>query len=273
MDVAGAVAVVTGGAGAIGQAVARRLRAAGATVVVWDVRGGGDTVHCDVSDPAEVASAMAVTLRNAGVPTILVATAAVSVGMAPVAGPDADWDAVLTAPADWKPILAINLVGTMLCVRTAGQAMIEHDRPGSIVTISSVNGGPIAEPGFAAYSCAKAGVDMLTRIAAAEFGPFGIRVNSVAPGVLAHPLAAATSPRSAGARPTGLAEAVAARTPVQRRLGSAEDIADVVHALISAGWVTGQVLTADGGLTLTSPIGAAGSAGGPGSNAEPDAAR
>lgn len=236
MRVEGAVAVVTGGASGIGAAVVSGLAAAGGRPVVWDLKPPADGILCDVSEPAQVAAAMERTVEGAGSPTIMVACAGIG-AYAPV---------VSIEPDDWERVLAVNLRGTMLCVQAAAREMRRAGTGGSIVCISSVN-GQVADRGLAAYCCSKAAVDMLARVAAAELGPDGIRVNAVAPGVTDTPLFAPTKELP------GFVEGLEERTPLGA-VGTPEQIADAVLALIRADWVTGQVLVADGGLTLHSPI-------------------
>jgi NAD(P)-dependent dehydrogenase (short-subunit alcohol dehydrogenase family) len=237
VDLDGAVAVVTGGASGIGAAVVERLAAAGARPVVWD-RAGGDC-RCDVSDPASVAEAMAATLASGGgPPAVLVTAAGIGGGLVPLLDVDA---------RRWDEVLAVNLRGTMLCLQAVGRAMRDAGRGGAVVTVSSMS-GRIPDRGMAAYCASKAGVDMLTRVAAAELGRLGIRVNAVAPGVVETPLTEGLS-----AVP-GLLDGVRHRTPLGGRLGSADGIADAVMALLAADWVTGQSLVVDGGLALHSPL-------------------
>ncbi len=234
MDLRDAVAVVTGGASGIGQAVVGRRAGAGARAVVWDLVGGEGRIGCDVSDEASVAAAMEETLAVAGPVSVMVTCAGIG-AFQPVAGIQRE---------TWDRVLAVNLTGTMLCLRAAARAM--WDRGGSIVCVSSIN-ATVADRGMAAYCCSKAGVDMLARVAAAELGGRGIQVNAVAPGVTDTPLLAGA------ASVPGFVSGVSTRTPLGG-IGSPEQVADAVMALLSADWVTGQSLVVDGGLTLHSPV-------------------
>ncbi len=146
---------------------------------------------------------------------------------------------------EWRRVLDINLTGTFLCLRAAARRMIAAGRPGAIVNVSSINESwPLN--GFGPYCASKAGVLMLTKVAALELGPHGIRVNAVAPGPIDTPLA-----RPLSAVP-GFDDEVAARTPYEGRWGRPSEVAAVVAFLASddGGWVVGRSLTVDGGQSL-----------------------
>jgi NAD(P)-dependent dehydrogenase (short-subunit alcohol dehydrogenase family) len=226
-------AVVTGGASGIGRAAADRLRNAGHDVVTWDLNGGD--IACDISDPDAVSAALEQTLATAGVPDRLVACAGVG-----ASGMLIDQD-----PADWKRVIDVNLTGTWLTMRAVAQAMIGHGG-GSIVAVSSIS-GTVADRDMGAYCVSKAGVDMLVRVAASEWGPHGIRVNAVGPGVTRTPMLAQAE------RLPGWLDGLSQRTALGRS-GVADDVAEAIVAVLEMGWVTGQTVLADGGLALHSPI-------------------
>jgi NAD(P)-dependent dehydrogenase (short-subunit alcohol dehydrogenase family) len=230
--------VVTGGGSGIGRAVVERLRKAGNDVVTWDVKGGD--IACDVSDPDAVLSAIANTLTDHGTPDRLVACAGVG----------ASGLLVDATPADWRRLVDTNLTGTWLTMRAVARAMIDAGTGGSIVAVSSIS-GTIADRDMGAYCVSKAGVDMLVRVAAAEWGSHGIRVNAVGPGVTRTPMLAQAE------QLPGWVEGLAERTALGR-LGEADDIAEVIVSVLEMSWVTGQILFADGGLALHSPIDAYG---------------
>jgi NAD(P)-dependent dehydrogenase (short-subunit alcohol dehydrogenase family) len=231
-------AIVTGGGSGIGRAVADRLRHAGHRVAVWDIDGGD--IHCDVRDPDSVSAAMQKTIADHGAPDRLVASAGVGAsGMLLDQSRD-----------DWQRVLDTNLTGTWLTMRTAARAMIDTGAGGSIVAVSSVS-GTIADRDMGAYCVSKAGVDMLVRVAASEWGSHGIRVNAVGPGVTRTPMLAKPE------QLPGWVEGLSERT-VLGRLGEADDVAEAIVAVLEMSWVTGQVLFADGGLSLHSPIDAYG---------------
>jgi NAD(P)-dependent dehydrogenase (short-subunit alcohol dehydrogenase family) len=124
--------------------------------------------------------------------------------------------------------------------------MVEGGSGGSIVAVSSVSGF-LADRNMAHYSVSKAGVDQLVRVAARELGSFGIRVNAVAPGTTDTPLFAST------ARLPGYAARVAERTALGG-VGTPDAVAEAIVSVLRMTWVTGQVVAADGGVSLWSPI-------------------
>jgi NAD(P)-dependent dehydrogenase (short-subunit alcohol dehydrogenase family) len=149
-------------------------------------------------------------------------------------------------PTEFRQVIDVNLVGTWLVLRAVARAMIDANVGGSMVAISSIS-GTLADRHAGAYCISKAGVDMLVRVAAQEWGRYGIRVNAVGPGVTQTPLLG-----NATAVP-GWEDGLTERTALGR-LGEPEDIAPVVASLLELEWVTGQILHADGGLSQHSPI-------------------
>jgi NAD(P)-dependent dehydrogenase (short-subunit alcohol dehydrogenase family) len=269
MDLEGAVAVVTGGTGTIGATIAQHLRRAGSRAVAWDrdaVDGDDSIIPVDVSDPASVDAAMVVTLQRHGVPRILVNAAGVSGGLATLADQattDEDWSSVLSTQSAWDTVLKVNVLGVVNTSRAFARVIAEVDRDaraaganpgGSIVNISSTSSGPITDPALAAYSASKAAANMVTKLAAVDFGPLGIRVNAVAPGFMETRMkpmptvsASATPPHPTAGKDTSAR--VRARTPLGARLGQPDDIAETVVAVLRTGFVTGQVVYVEGGLT------------------------
>jgi NAD(P)-dependent dehydrogenase (short-subunit alcohol dehydrogenase family) len=153
-------------------------------------------------------------------------------------------------PERWRRVLDVNLTGTWLAIRAGAQAMIDAGIGGSIVAVSSIS-GTLADRDMGAYCVSKAGIDMLIRVAAAEWGGHGIRVNAVGPGVTRTPMLAKPE------QLPGWVEGLSERTALGR-LGEADDVAEVITSLLDLSWVTGQTLFADGGLSLQSPIDAYG---------------
>ena len=233
---ASGAAVVVGGASGIGAALAERQRAAAIDTVVWDVQAGpGVDLVCDISDPAAVDDAVQVTIERAGPPARVTVTAGVG-----HAGFLTDLD-----PAEWDRVFAVNVRGVWTVLRGFARAVLASGGTASFVAVSSVSGS-VADRTMGAYCASKAALDMLVRVAAAEWGPKGIRVNAVAPGVTRTPMVVA---------PEGSPwlDHVAGRTAL-RRLGEAGEVASAIEAVHELGWVTGQVLACDGGLSLHSPI-------------------
>jgi NAD(P)-dependent dehydrogenase (short-subunit alcohol dehydrogenase family) len=233
------VYAVTGAGSGIGAGAARALRAAGADVVVMDrdragaeavaTEVGGTAVVLDVADPAAVAEAFeAPALRG------LVHCAGNSL-LAPILDCSID---------EWHAVTSVQLDGTFLCLQAAARNMVRSGNGGTIVTVSSVN-ATFGHRGLAAYSAAKAGITMLTRVAALELAGAGIRVNSVAPGAVRTGMT-----REAFADPA-VADVWGAATTAGR-LAEPADIADVMVFLSSdaSRWVNGQTLAVDAGTSL-----------------------
>jgi NAD(P)-dependent dehydrogenase (short-subunit alcohol dehydrogenase family) len=231
-------AVVTGGGSGIGSAVVTRLRLAGNRVVVWDIKDGD--IDCDISDPDSVSEAAARTLAAHGAPNRLVACAGIG----------ASGMLLDQSPSDWQRVIDTNLTGTWLTMRVVARMMIDSGSGGSIVAVSSIS-GTLADRDMGAYCVSKAGIDMLVRIAATEWGRYGIRVNAVGPGVTRTPMLAKPE------QLPGWVEGLTERTALGR-IGEPDDIAEAIAALLEMSWVTGQTLFADGGLALHSPIDAYG---------------
>ena len=249
----GRVAVITGGASGIGAAAARLFTAEGAAVAVLDRDGDGAArlvesleghpalaLAADVTDREAVESAMARAVATFGRLDVVYNNAGVPAGFGPVAE---------LAVADWDLSLAVNVTGTLFCI----QAALPHLRAaggGSIVNQSSV-AALVGIPGLAAYSAAKGAVVALTRALAAELAPEGIRVNAICAGTVDTPMIRPLlSARGQGDPELG-AKLTAERYPIGR-IGTADEIARAALFLASdeSSFVTGSVITADGGMTV-----------------------
>lgn len=172
LDLAGRVAVVTGGAAGIGLAIARRLAAAGAVTCSWDIEGGD--IACDVSDAASVDRATIATVARHGRIDILINNAGILGPVAPV------WE---HDPDAFRRVLAINLGGPFLCSRAVVPIMMQRpntpDR-GRIVNLSSIQGKE-GMPRAAAYAASKAALLAFTKSLGKELAGEGILVNAVTP--------------------------------------------------------------------------------------------
>ncbi len=244
-DLGGRPAFVTGGGSGIGRAVAELLAAAGARVTVADLdaeaaesvaagivaRGGGAAaVELDVTSSASCGRAAAAVHDALGPVRILVNCAGVW-----TIGPFGE------LPSEhWRRDVEVDLLGTLAVTHALLQQM--RHAGGSIVNMSSA-AGRVGERGLVAYSAAKAGVIGFTKALAKEVGRDGIRVNCIAPGMTRTPATASQVER--------LDEATVARLYPLRRLGEPDDIANAVLFLASdlSAWVTGQVLSVDGGYS------------------------
>ena len=246
LDLSGRTAIVTGASGGIGAGIGRRFGEAGANVVchynakkeaaakVVDaiVKAGGKAVamQADISSGAGAAKLIADTVAHFGSADILVNNA----GLQP-SKPLTD-----VSEADWSAMMAANVAGPFLLVK----ALVEHLRAagkgGSVVNISSIEGHNPA-PGHGHYATSKAALLMFTKAAALEFGPFGVRVNCVCPGLIHRDGIETGWP--AGVQRWNNAAAL-------KRLGRPDDIADACLFLASdaARWITGADLVVDGGV-------------------------
>ena len=239
---AATTAIVTGGSSGIGAAIVRRLAAGGAGVAILDVNPPpeglpADFVPCDVAVEGSVVDAVGHAWSTLGG----FDAAFLNAGIGGV-GAIVDLSA-----ADWDRMQSVDLRGVFLTLRESARSLLAAGRGGSIVITSSICGF-LADRRMGHYNAAKAGAIALARVAAAELGPHGIRVNVIAPGVTETPLAQTTDATLKGYR-----AAVSARTPLGG-FGRAEHVADAAVRLSELEWVTGQVLAADGGVSLFSPI-------------------
>ena len=253
----GRIALVTGGESGIGAACARALGDAGAAVAVLYyvdaeaagavrdtiVAGGGKAmiVQADVGDEALVAQAFAAVNAELGVPDLLVNSAGLNMSNVPV------WDMELKP---WDRLIRTDLTGAFLTSRALVRGLRDAKKPGRIVNISSIHSTAVRYGG-ADYCSAKAGLDNLTRTMAVECGPMKIGVNAIAPGMILTPMN-----KQAQADPRLLAEAEA-HIP-WGRAGKAEEVANLAVYLCSekADYITGSIITIDGGLTLEEALGA-----------------
>ena len=239
MDLADACAIVTGGASGIGAATVAQLHAAGARVAVLDVHDAPDadlSLTVDVGDEDQVVAAVREVGERLGALDVAVVNAGIG-GMSPILD---------LSTREWDRVMRVNLRGGFITLRECARSMVAGGRPGAIVAVTSVSGF-LTDRSMAHYSASKAGLAALVRVAARELGPKGIRVNGVAPGTTDTPMFAATD----GMR--GYRERVAARSALGR-VGSAAEVAQAVVALCTLDWVTGQIVAADGGVSLASPI-------------------
>jgi glucose 1-dehydrogenase len=243
------VAIVTGSSSGIGQGIAERLAADGASVVIdyaGHLEGANETlarvqsagakgiiVKADVSMPEETRNLVEQAWQAFGVADILVNNA----GMERKSD---FWD---TSEEDYDRVLAVNLKGPFFLTQAFVQRLRQAGKPGRVINISSVHEN-MAFPGFATYCASKGGLRMLMRDLAVELGPLGVTVNNVAPGAIATPI------NKALLEDKPKLDALLKQIPLGR-LGTPEDVAVLVAFLASddASYINGATFTTDGGLS------------------------
>ncbi|MFP3902475.1 MAG: SDR family NAD(P)-dependent oxidoreductase [Acidimicrobiia bacterium] len=249
VGVSGKVAVVTGGAGGIGSAIATHLAEAGASVALWDLDedatvsaaatieagGGAIGLRVDVTDPASIQAGVDAVEQRLGPVDILVNNAGID-----VIGPFLDSD-----EGSWDRVIAVNLTGTILCCHRVARSMVDRGG-GAIVNIGS-DAGRVGSSGEAVYSATKGGVIAFTKALARELARSGVRVNCVCPGPTDTPLLDQLADTN-----QALYDALARAIPM-RRIATPSDIAPAVLFLAGdgAGYITGQTLSVSGGLTMS----------------------
>ena len=227
----GKVAIVTGAARGQGLTEAQLFASEGADVIAGDVLDH-DGVYLDVTSAESWAAAVALAVDRFGRVDVLVNNAGIR----------ADGLVHEMAAADFQRILDVNLMGPLLGI----QAVVPHmTRGGSIINVSSLN-GLAAQGGSAAYTSSKFALRGLTKAAALDLGPLGIRVNAILPGVIRTPMVAYIVDQ--------YEERLASGLPMGR-IGEPMDVAQAAVFLASddASWLTGIDLPVDGGHTASTP--------------------
>lgn len=248
IDVGGKVALVTGAGSGIGRATAKRLASLGATVAAADIDldsarstvaaitasgGAAAAFHVDVADHVAVDALASAVTSDLGVTDIVVNNA----------GWDISMPFMATEPDFWQRVLAINLLGPLAVSRAFLGPMIERGLGGHVVNVGS-DAGRVGSSGETVYAGAKGGVIAFTKSLAREMARHDINVNCVCPGPADTPLF--------HQNPEGLKEALVKAIPL-RRLAQPEDLANAIAFFASdeASYITGQVLSVSGGLTMS----------------------
>ena len=250
MDPKGHSAIVTGGASGLGGATAAALAKAGTKVAIFDInldaakahaaKIGALAVRCDVASSDSAVAALKEAADKHGTARILVNCA----GIAPpkrIVGRDGPMPL-----AEFEKVIHVNLIGTFNMMRLAASAMqaldpLEDGERGIIVSTASVAAYE-GQIGQAAYSASKGGVVALTMPAAREFAQFGIRVNTIAPGIFRTPLLASL--------PEEAQQSLAASVPFPKLLGTPEQYASLVMHMIENRYLNGETVRIDGALRM-----------------------
>ncbi len=246
----GQVVIVTGGSRGIGRATAATLLNEGAKVMISSVRpasvenavkelsslGTVEGIAADVAVEQDVVGLVSETVKRFGRLDAIVANAGIGGEEINLADMDVE---------EWDRVIAVHLRGTFLCGREAARVMRKADTGGRIVTVGSTS-GEASEPRSGHYCTAKAGMPGLTRSMAVDFGAWNIRVNGVAPGWVHTDMAEAFLPPR-GQPLLGVG--------IMPRAGEPEELADAIVFLASkrCGFMTGQMITVDGGQMARSP--------------------
>lgn len=250
MDIAGAVAVVTGGGSGLGAGTARVLRAAGARVAVLDLsleraqavaaELDGLALACDVADEASARQALETVVARLGVPRILVNCAGIGPS-ARIVGRDGPHDLAL-----FRKVVDVNLIGTFNMMRLAAARMQElpplGDGERGVVVMTASVAAFEGQVGQAAYAASKGAVAALTLPAAREFARAGIRVVTIAPGTFDTPMLATVSQE--------IRDSLARQVPFPSRLGRPEEFGALVKSICETPMLNGETIRLDGAIRM-----------------------
>jgi len=255
MDINGSSAIVTGGASGIGAAVARQLAAKGARVVVADLNAdkgqalaaeiGGIFVHVDVTDTEHIKNAVA-EAAELGPLKVLVNSAGIGWAQRTI-GRDGEFDSAHDLGAFTK-VVQINLIGTFDCIRLAATEMSKNEpndngERGAIVNMASVAAFD-GQIGQASYSASKGGVVGMTLPVARDLSSSGIRVNTIAPGLIDTPI------YDAFPNPEEFKANLGQNVLFPKRLGKADELASMVVECVTNSYMNGEVIRVDGGIRM-----------------------
>lgn len=244
MNIKNKVAIITGGASGMGRACAEALLNQGARVVVLDTQIchlACESIICDVRSAASVEMALKTTIDKAGFPQVCINCA----GIAP-AQKIIGKQSVMSLEA-FQHVIDVNLIGTFNVLRVVADAMTQiagipdGEERGIIINTASISAFE-GQIGQTAYSASKAGIVGLTLPAARELAQYGIRVNTIAPGLIATPLLLGM--------PQPVQDSLAAGVTFPKRLGKPEEFASLVMHLIDNPYINGEVIRMDGALRM-----------------------
>ncbi|OGV36390.1 MAG: 3-hydroxy-2-methylbutyryl-CoA dehydrogenase [Legionellales bacterium RIFCSPHIGHO2_12_FULL_35_11] len=244
MDLRKQVAVITGGSSGMGQACAYYLSNLGVETVIWDINIENvafSAFNCDVSSSESVTHALANTIEKVGTPRICINCAGIAPGKRMV-GKDGAMPL-----SDFQKVININLVGTFNVMRLVTEAMLKleviphSDERGVIINTASIAAYE-GQIGQMAYSASKGGVVSMTLPAARELAKHGIRVNTIAPGLIATPMLKGM--------PAEVQESLVASSVYPKRLGYPEEFAKLAAHIIENQFINGEVIRLDGAVRL-----------------------
>jgi NAD(P)-dependent dehydrogenase (short-subunit alcohol dehydrogenase family) len=249
MFLSGVAAIVTGGGSGLGQATAEAFTAKGARLAIVDVNPvtaeeaakaiGGLAVVCDVADEAAANAAIAKAEAAHGPARVLVNCAGVGVAKR-VVGRDGPHPL-----ADYEKVIRVNLIGTFNMIRLAGAAMAKLEpkegERGVIISTASVAAYE-GQIGQAAYSASKGGVVAMTLPIAREFAQFGVRVNTIAPGLFLTPMLLGLSQEAR--------DSLSASVPFPARLGAPAEYAALAAHIVENGYINGETIRLDAALRM-----------------------
>jgi NAD(P)-dependent dehydrogenase (short-subunit alcohol dehydrogenase family) len=255
MDISGASAIVTGGASGIGAASARRLAERGAKVVVADLQEdkgnelaqeiGGAFCRVDVTNTDDIINAVEMA-KSMGPVRVLVNSAGIGWAQRTV-GKDGSYESAANLDA-FKRVISINLIGSFDCIRIAGTAMsttepLDNGERGAIVNIASVAAFD-GQIGQASYSASKGGLVGMTLPIARDLAAIGVRVNTVAPGLIDTPIYG--EGEGSEAFKANLQKGVL----FPQRLGSPDELASVVLECVTNSYLNAETIRVDGGIRM-----------------------
>lgn len=248
MDIKNKTVLITGGASGMGKACVQYFQNKGAKVVIWDkdVRSLENNslytaISCDVSSEDDVERAIAETQNKAGIPSVCIQCAGIATGARMVGkeGP--------LPLSSFSRVIAINLIGTFNVMRVVADAMMHNDidaesqERGVFINTASIAAFE-GQIGQIAYSASKGGVVAMTLPAAREMAQFSIRVNTIAPGLIATPMLQGMS--------EAVQESLNATTLFPKRLGKPEEFAALAGHIIENPLINGEVIRLDGAIRL-----------------------
>lgn len=251
MDVDNLTVFITGGGSGLGVGAAKIFHAAGAKVAVADINSegakltaeavGGIAVDCDVTSPASVEAAIRVVTAELGVPRVCINCAGIAVGERIVGreGP--------MLLDSFSKVININLIGSFNVMRVAAAAMIAAEplddvgERGLIINTASVAAFD-GQIGQSAYSASKGGIVALTLPAAREFSQFGVRVMTIAPGIMGTPML--------GSMPQEVQDSLARMVPFPKRLGTPAEYGKLALHLAENQLMNGEVIRLDGAIRM-----------------------